>query len=91
MQRTLKCATSSLEKHYAAELYTLLKKEQDGDLIVPDNPKSVVYRSDKFLKESDTLEDNLRFVMKSVKDQPLFPHDPCLKDIAQEGLEIATL
>lgn len=83
MQRTLKCATSSLEKHYAAELYNLLKKEQDGDLIVPDNPKSVVYRSDKFLKEPDTLEDNVRFVMKSVKDQPLFPHEPCLKDIAQ--------
>ncbi len=78
--RTLRTASSALEKQYVAELCTCLKKEQEGDLILPENPGSVLYREDRHLKDSAIVS------MKSVKDQPLFPHDPTLKDFSQGAI-----
>ncbi len=75
LRRLLRTAPSSLEKQYAAELCTWFREEEDGDLVQPD-AKKVIYRSDRIFKES-----NLQF--KSAKDQPLFPHDPTLKDFGQ--------
>ncbi len=82
LHRILKMSNSSLEKQYAAELLYYVKKEQDGDLVLPKNKKSILYRPDKFF-ELEHIEGQVDVSMKSVKEQPLFSHDPILKDIEQ--------
>ena len=82
LHQILKLSNSSLEKQYAAELFNFFKKEQTGDLIVPDNSKNIIYRSDKMFELEGDIS-RYTVSMKSAKNQPLFSHDPILKDFAQ--------
>lgn len=91
LHRAIKTASSSQEKQYAAELYNWMRMEEQGNLIKPENPKKEIYRSDSNLdidEEEKEIEKKKchHFHFVSVKDKPLFPHDPTLKDFGQGKL-----
>ncbi len=86
IQRTSK---NFQERRYASLILGYLRSEQMGELVEKREAKKVrVY--DKSYKNFDVqLEDDGKpYIdrLKSVKDEPLFAHDPMLKDIHQGAL-----
>lgn len=78
------------ERQYASVLLGYLIQEQDGDLVKRKKDQEIHVEDDSYVNMNKVIErkNGKKYIdsFRSVKDEPLFAHDPVLKDIKQGAM-----